>query len=140
MDVPTTILDELKRDEGYKQFPYLDSRGIETIGYGFNLRDAGLPQDEAEHVLAMRLGKVVASVKRACPWVTILGEARQAVLFNQAYNLGMERFLAFHTYLDLVQAGRFPEAAADDMHTLWAIEVGDRAKRLCEQMRTGEWQ
>jgi len=46
------LLTTLKKHEGYSRFPYKDSRGVWTIGYGINLEDRGLEKDEALMVMA----------------------------------------------------------------------------------------
>jgi hypothetical protein len=38
--------------------------------------------------------------------------------------------LGFHRFLAELEAGRFRVAAADMLHSLWASQVGARAKRL----------
>jgi hypothetical protein len=39
-----------------------------------------------------------------------------------------------------IQAGNYEQAAIAGAQSAWYTEVGDRAKRLMEQLRTGEWQ
>ena len=41
----------LKLHEGYRQYPYTDSLGIVTIGYGRNLESRGLTESEATYLL-----------------------------------------------------------------------------------------
>lgn len=136
----TNIVEQLQRDEGYKQFPYRDTKGILTIGYGFNLEATGLSKTESAEVLRLRALNVATALSSQLPWTDRLDPVRRAVLVNQAYNMGLEKLKLFHTYLALVQAGKWDAAADDDLHTLWASEVGDRAKRLALQLRSGEWQ
>lgn len=140
MPTPTDIISQLERDESYRQFPYRDSKGIETIGYGFNLRDTGLSLTESAAVLRLRALNVAVGLSKALPWTDKLDPVRRGVLQNMAYNMGLGKLILFHVFLGLVQAGKYAEAADDDIHTLWASEVGERAQRLSVQMRSGEWQ
>lgn len=43
----------LKRHEGFRKFPYRDSRGIWTVGYGINLEHRGFDTEESLMLLAM---------------------------------------------------------------------------------------
>lgn len=131
---------QLERDEGYRQHPYRDSKGILTIGIGFNLEADGLSLDESRLVLKYRLWKRYLALITALPWVKYLDDARQGVLLNMAYNMGVTDVLTFRTLLPLIQAGQWDKAADDMASTEWHKEVGARAVRLEQQMRTGVWQ
>jgi lysozyme len=132
--------DQLKRDEGFRQFPYRDSRGVLTIGYGFNLQSDGLTEAEAISVLHQRVWRVYLQLIDALPWVKQLDGPRQGVLLNMAYNLGVHGLLQFTVTLQNVQAGDYDAAAEAMLRSVWADQVGERARRLALQMRTGEWQ
>ncbi len=134
------VCDALKGDEGYKQFPYRDPRGVLTIGYGFNLESDGLVQAEASAVLALRVNRRYLELITALPWVQQLDEVRQGVLLNMAYNLGVRGLQEFKCMLLALQAGDFGPAADDMLLSRWAGQVGDRAQRLATQMRSGVWQ
>jgi lysozyme len=68
-----------------------------------------------------------------------LDPARQAVLVNMAFNLGASGLLGFGQFLNYVKLGQNDQAAADMLNTEWARQVGARASRLSEQLRTGAW-
>jgi lysozyme len=114
--------------------------GIETIGYGFNLQADGLSEEESSLVLQYRTWKRYVSLIVALPWVKTLDAARQGVLLNMAYNLGVTGLLEFKLTLAAVQAQLWENAAAHMLESKWADQVGPRAQRLALQMRTGEWQ
>lgn len=134
------IIEQLKRDEGYERYLYTDTRGVPTVGYGFNLRDEGLAPDEAEYVLRCKVAQHRITLVNALPWVANLPDAQQGVLINMAYDLGLAGLLTFGSLLGFVKAGDYAAAAQDMLATKWASEVGVRAQRLALQMRTGEWQ
>jgi len=136
----TKATEQLKRDEGFRQFPYTDTKGKMTIGYGFNLFSDGLSPEESSLVLQHRVWKRYLALIVALPWVKNLDEARQGVLLNMAYNMGVNDLFTFSQTLQHVLNGEYDAAAESMMLSLWAKEVGDRAKRLSDQMRTGEWQ
>lgn len=138
---PTDIHSQLIRDEGLKRFPYPDTKGKTTIGVGRNLTDKGLSEVEARFLLANDITETSDALHSAFPWFPSLDAVRQAVLINMAFNMGMgESGLGgFHSFLSACQNSNW-ELAADEMKdSAWASEVGDRAVRLEQQMRTGAW-
>jgi lysozyme len=132
------LLEQLKRDEGLRLKPYVDTVGKVTIGYGTNLTD-GIDQGEAEYLLSNRLNQKRLELLAALPWVADLDEARRGVLFNMAYNMGVPGLLKFRNTLDLIKAGSYETAAKEMLRSAWSTQVGDRATRLSLQMKSGRW-
>jgi lysozyme len=135
-----TIIEQLKRDEGCRLRPYRDSVGKLTIGIGRNLDDVGISQDEADMLLHNDLGKVFTQLSEQIPWIADLDEARQGVLENMCFNMGIHGLMGFKNTLALIQAGEYDKAADAMLESHWAEQVGPRAQRLALQMRRGEWQ
>jgi lysozyme len=129
---------ELKRDEGLRLFPYVDSVGKVTIGYGRNLTDNGINQEEAAAMLEQDIQRHVSDLIIAFPWVLTLDPARQIVLGNMAFNLGITRLRLFKRFLASVQAGQYAQAAIEMLESRWAEQVGPRATRLASVMHSGE--
>jgi len=134
------IFEQLRRDEGLRLKPYTDSVGKLTIGYGRNLEDRGIRQNEAEVLLENDVAEVSHQLVNALPWTTQLDEARFGVLINMAFNMGFAELLMFRKTLALVQAGEYAQAAKEMLDSKWAQQVGGRAIRLSKQMETGLWQ
>src|SRR5262245_2874706 len=134
------LVEQLKRDEGLRLTPYKDSVGKLTIGYGRNLADKGINQSEAEFMLSNDIAEVATALVKAVPWVGDLDEARRGVLENMAFNLGVAGLLRFARTLAMIEAGDYDSAADAMLESKWANQVGERALRLSEQLRTGEWQ
>lgn len=131
---------QLMRHEGLCLALYVDTVGKVTIGYGRNLTDIGIVEDEAAFLLENDIEKATDAVQTHLPWAFAgLGEARRAVLVNMAFNLGIGGLLSFKATLGAIQRGRYEEAADHMLDSKWAVQVGMRAVELAEQMRTGEW-
>jgi lysozyme len=139
------ILDQLKRDEGFRLTAYPDSEGIPTIGYGHNLAAHGqtgitsCTQQQAEAWLLEDLRTVNLQLQKFLPWVFGLDVVRRGAIQNMTFNMGIHTMLTFTTFLGLVKAGNYDAAAEDELHTKWARQVGARAYRLSQQMKTGVW-
>jgi lysozyme len=137
--VPTEIIGQLLRDEGCKKFPYLDSVGKWTIGVGRNLTDVGLSDEEITFMLANDIKKVSLQLAAHFPWFPELDYPRRGAIVNMAFNLGFFGFCNFQKMIACVQEGNWQGASDEMASSLWAREVGDRAKRIALQLVTGEW-
>lgn len=134
-----TIVEQLTRDEGLRLKPYYDTVGKLTIGVGRNLTDKGISQTEAETMLANDIAEHTAELEQHLPWVVQLDGPRKGVLVNMCFNMGISRLLGFINTLAYIKAGEYAKAADGMLHSKWATQVGPRATRLSEQMRTGVW-
>lgn len=138
------LIPDLERDEGLRLEAYPDPlthAAPWTIGYGHTGREVhpGLvwTTDECAEALSADVAATERGLSTALPWWRGLDDLRQDCLVNQAFNMGVHGLLGFTTYLELVKARDFAAAAEDEIHTLWARQVGGRAARLALQMRTG---
>lgn len=127
----------LMQDEGFRGVPYVDTEGKLTIGYGRNLIDNPLQPHEAAELLMSDITRTVRDLDRMLPWWRSLSEARQMVLANMAYNLGLPRLLGFQKFLAAAKRGDYDLAAHEMLDSLWHKQVGKRAERLAEEMRHG---
>lgn len=134
---------QLRRDEGTKAAAYQDHLGFWTIGVGRLIDSrkpgAGLRPDEIDYLLKNDIADRVTALTKALPWFSALDEARRGVLINMAFQLGTAGLLGFKSTLALVAAGKYTEASEQMMKSKWAEQTPGRAKRLSEQMKTGEW-
>ena len=70
-------------------------------------------------------------------WWLKLDDNRQRVLANMCFNLGYPRLRNFKKFLAALQTGNWEEAAEEMLDSKWAVQVGDRAKRLSKRMEKG---
>jgi lysozyme len=128
---------ELTRDEGLRLKPYKCTAGKTTIGIGRNLDDVGITRAEAEALCRNDVARVEAELDARLPWWRGLGEVRQRVIANMAFNLGTDGLLKFKNTLRHVEAGEYLAAAQGMLASKWATQVGPRAVRLAQMMRDG---
>jgi len=140
--LPAEIYDPLRRiirqDEGYRAFPYKDSRGIETIGVGRNLQSVGLHDDEIELMLTNDIEDSWLYLSRY-DWFAKLDPVRQAALIDMMFNLGPAKFALFTTMIGHLSRAEYANAAAAALDSTWAAQVGERARRDADMIATGEW-
>lgn len=123
--------------EGLRLKPYQCTAGKLTIGYGRNIEEVGIDEREAEHLLDNDIGRVLDELETLDFW-GCLGSVRQAVLVDMCFNLGFPRLAGFRKMLAACRAGDFEAAAVEMLDSRWARQVGRRAQRLAEMMRTGQ--
>ncbi len=140
------IIDQLKRDEGLRLTAYKDSRGVLTIGYGRNLdarREAitgEITEQQADQWLLDDINSVQLSLFAHLLWTRNgIDVVRLGVLTNLCFNVGIGALLGFRKTLSAMTDGDYELAAMEMLDSDWAKQVGDRAKRLAEQMKTGQW-
>jgi lysozyme len=134
-----TLLDDIERDEGYRQFPYEDTAKPPrlTIGFGFNLTDVGLSREECQLLAAHRLRKIDQHLIQALAWYTGLNERRRNALVNMAYQMGVQKLLTFRDMHAALDAGDFDKAAAEALDSTYARQVPERAKRIATAIKEG---
>ena len=153
------IIEQLKIDEGFSDRPYLCTAKKNTIGYGRNLDDVPfsneeiqilgrtsfddkpLSEDEAEMLLVNDVNRVIKSVVAFSFWGE-LNPARQGVIVNMCFNMGVRGFLKFTDTIGYLQDCFYESASREMLDSKWAREdVGAaRSKRLSDQMYCGMWQ
>ncbi|WP_144149317.1 glycoside hydrolase family protein [Paraburkholderia sp. BCC1884] len=144
---------ELRRDEGVRYIVYLDTKGIPTTGVGHNLRASPLPaawayplsDEQVDQLLEWDLESVYADLDRNLAWWRDFNYARQRVICNMCFNLGITKLLGFVNTLAAMRQGRYADAAQGMLNSAWASQVGigtaaqpGRALRLANMMRDGK--
>jgi len=131
------LRDQLLVDEGERKEPYLDTEGNITIGVGRNLTAVGISQDEQDLMLTNDMWRANNAARALFRSFDNLTPTRKAVLCNMAFNMGLTALSGFHGTIAAVEAGDYNLAADNMLASLWARQVGDRAKRLAALMRSG---
>ena len=140
---------QLAIDEGKRLAAYLDTVGVLTVGIGHNCVAKPVPgvikpgdtitDETCSALFRDDIQESIDQVDRYLPWWAKLDDVRRNILVNMAFNLGINGLLQFRNTLKFIECGSYGMAADGMMQSLWARQVGDRAKRLSKQMRTGEW-
>jgi lysozyme len=134
------IIEQLILHEGSVDHAYSDSLGFLTIGVGrlIDKRKGGrLRPDEIRYLLHNDIKDVRASLDKRLPWWRGLSPVRQKVLEDMCFNLGIDGLCGFKNTLAAIQGGDYERAAVGMLASKWASQVGGRAIRLAQMMRTG---
>lgn len=132
----TDLQHMIMSQEGLRLKPYVDSVGKLTIGYGRNLVDKGISQDEAVMLLNIDLADAIDDVHHVCSCYDDLSRARQLVMCSLAFNLGRERLNGFVRFLGAVHKSEWDEAADELLDSKAATQAPARYAQLAQMMRT----
>lgn len=129
------LIEELIYDEGYFQFPYLDTVEKTTIGVGRNLTDRGLSDDEIMMLLNNDIDIVEKELAANFSWYPTLPEPQQRALCNMAFNMGLSRLKSFKKMLASLSSGMYVTASLHALDSKWAKQVKTRAERVTSLMK-----
>lgn len=156
----SNFLDKLIEHEGMVLTVYKDTLGIDTIGIGRNLKDRGISKEELNYMdypsieavyqhglteadaryLAMNDIKIVENELCAVhKCVEDLDGVRQLILMDMAFNMGVPRLCKFKKMWNAVHEQNWEAASLEMMDSKWARQVGQRAKKLSDAMKSGEF-
>jgi lysozyme len=145
------IIPRIKQHEGVKPKKYTDSRGIPTVGIGFNLNrsdaDAKLKSIGANPIKvkqgkqalteaqmnSLLIGDLKTANKSASELVSDMTShpaTIQGVLIEMAFNLGKKGLSEFKNFLALINAKKYPEASKEMLKSSWSKQVEKRAQTL----------
>ena len=127
------VIEDLKRDEGWRATVYQDHLGFWTIGYGFLVderKDAGLPLSIGEAWLEYALSKRWNDLTLQEPWINEQPQEVQRALANMCYQLGVAGLRKFRRMLSALQDGDRERAATEALDSKWAKQTPSRAHRV----------
>ena len=132
------MVKQLELHEGLRLKPYYDTVDKLTIGIGRNLEDTGISKAEASFMLQNDLIRIIAELDEQMPWWRELTENRRRILVDMAFNLGTFGLSQFRDMLAATKVGDFDGASKEMLDSKWAKQVGARAERLAQAMKTDQ--
>lgn len=130
------LKEQLKRHEGIRLYPYVDTAGKLTIGVGRNLTDRGVTPATVEQMLNEDVAICVSELLKQ-PWYGALSNVRQRVIINMAFNMGVPRLLEFRKMIVAIIAKDFEGAAYEILDSETGRREALRANELANMMRSG---
>lgn len=129
----------IERHEGRRMKPYTDTTGHLTVGVGRNLTSVRFSTAEVDLMLETDIDHAVADCRKLFPTFDTLSEVRQAVLADMVFNMGLVRLRKFQRMRRALRNEDFDTASLEMLDSTWAEQVGRRALRLAQMMRTDAW-
>ena len=138
---------DLIRDEGLRLRTYRCSAGHLTIGVGHKVtdRDRIAEGDTISlEVAGLYLNRDIATAIGTANTVfgrdrfEAMTDARQRALVNMIFNLGSGKFAGFRKMITAIKSHQWDAAARECLDSAYARQVGARAQRVAEALRTGK--
>ena len=124
------LLEDIKAEEGFSAVVYKCTEGFDTIGYGTKMP---ITKEEAELLLEHRLKAMKAQLTSYLYDLDIKPEAWD-ILFNLAYQLGVNGVLKFKKMIEALRVKNYKEASKQGLDSLWAKQTPNRANRLMKRL------
>ena len=131
-----SIVDDIKRHEGFEPKVYECTEGYDTIGYGFAIKDLIIDADVADLILMKKLHTLLQRITIAFPWFKDIDDKAKSVVVNMCYQLGIRGFSKFKKTIYYLETEQYEEASMEMLDSLWAKQTPSRAKELSELMST----
>ena len=132
----------IKIHEGKRNVAYLDSVGVLTVGYGHSL---GIKVDgkiekiphrrftdkEIDLMFDIDFNEALRGARSLLVF-EFLNEARQGVLIEMVFQLGLGGVKKFRLFLDAARRGDWGGAKREMLDSRWADQTPKRAQKLAE--------
>jgi len=133
--------EQLKQDEGFKPRAYWDRKQW-TVGYGTKGRKGGvITKDAASKRLDSHINIATAGFQHLFNGhEDKFNDVRAEAFMNMLFNMGLPTMSTFtNTLASIKNTDKVNwDRVADNLkHSLWYRQVGDRAKRIVQEIRTG---
>ena len=129
-----SLIDYIKKHEGFKSTVYQCTEGYDTIGYGFAIKDLKLSEEVCNIILAEKLAKLQFDINNKFEWFEDSPEIVRNVVINMCYQLGLTGFSKFKQTIYYLETEQYEEASIEMLDSLWAKQTRNRAKELSEQI------
>lgn len=151
------VREKVIKSEGVRDTVYKDSRGIATIGVGFNLEQPGaravieylganyeqvlagktsLTKEQIKTLNDISLANAMMQAEDIYPNMSKLPFRKRAVIVDLAYNLGGEKLdNEFVDFSAAVRKGNMKKAASELVGTPYARQVGARARENIKALK-----
>ena len=124
------LRESIKENEGYVGIVYKDSLGIDTIGYGFAIKDLELDKDICDIILERKLKDLESRIKLKFGWYPFMPKTIQDVVMEMCYQLGVTGFSKFVKTITYLKDKDFKNASIEMLDSKWAKQTPNRAKKM----------
>ena len=131
-----SLLDKIKEHEGFRSSVYQCTQGVDTIGYGFAIKDLELTKEIAEQILIKKIANLESNISKKFDWYHTAPQEAKEVVINMCYQLGLSGFSKFKKTIYLLETEQYEDASIEMLDSLWAKQTPRRAKELSEVLRS----
>ena len=130
-----SLIDNIKKSEGFRSKVYKCTEGYDTIGYGFAIKDLVLSEDICDMILERKLAELKLRVYHQFPFLEDCPEEVQDVIIEMCYQIGVKGVSKFSKTIDHIMRKDYRAASSEMLLSKWATQTPNRAKKLSDQMK-----
>ena len=130
-----SLIESIKKSEGFRSKPYRCTENVLTIGYGFAIKDLELDEEVCDLILDKKLDKLIDATNKKFPFLRELPQDKCEVIFEMVYQLGLTGVSKFKKMLKALERKDYDKASAEMLDSLWAKQTPNRAIKLSNQMK-----
>ena len=125
----------MKQSEGFRESVYKDILGIDTIGYGFAIKDLVLSEKISDMILKEKVEALIGRIENTFDWFVEMPPEVQSVIVECCYQLGLYGFSNFKKTISHLKEKEFKQAADEMLDSRWAKQTPNRANMLAQIVR-----
>ncbi len=134
-----SLIDDVKKHEGFSPVVYQCTAGYDTIGYGQRVKYLKVTQEQAEEWLKEELSNLKYILADKYNWFLSAPQEVQDVVMNMNYQLGVTAFSKFKKTIYLLANKDYKGASVEMLDSKWArTDTPRRAKELSDRLKQVE--
>ena len=131
-----TLLEEIKKEEGFESEPYICSNGYLTVGYGKRVDYLKVDEKTAEKWQIIDLEELDGKVDSSFTWYIDSPRDVKDVVKSMCYQMGISGFRKFKKTIYYLETEQYLEASEEMLDSKWARKDSPaRALRLSEKIK-----
>ena len=127
-----SLIEQIKKHEGFRSTVYQCTEGYDTIGYGFAIKDLKLSKEVCDIILTEKLAKLQLNISNKFEWFDNSPDPIKDAVTNMCYQMGVSGFSKFKKTIYYLETEQYEEASTECLDSLWAKQTPNRAKEVSE--------
>ena len=130
-----SLIDSIKKHEGFSPVVYKCTAGYDTIGYGKRIKYLKVTEEQSLEWLEEDLEHLHYVLADKYDWFLPAEEEVKDIVVEMAYQLGVSAFSKFKKTIKLIKVKDYKAASIEMLDSKWARnDTPSRAKVLSDRM------
>ena len=131
-----SLIDDIKKHEGFSSVVYKCTAGYDTIGYGKRIKYLKVTEEQAEEWLKEDLDHLKYVLADKYEWFLPAPQEVRDIVIEMSYQLGVKSFSRFRKTIFLLANKDYRAASTEMLDSKWArTDTPARAKELSDRMK-----
>ena len=131
-----SLIDDIKKHEGFSSVVYKCTAGYDTIGYGKRVKYLKVTQEQSEEWLKEDLDHLKYVLADKYKWFLPAPQEVKDIVMNMNYQLGVTAFSKFKKTIKYIKVKDYKSASTEMLDSKWARDdTPRRAKELSDRMK-----